>query len=447
MRGFGFSRSRVGVIKPVFEPSNSLRLVMEKTWQMNRRAFLKGAGVTMALPFLEAMLPGSLSAAASERPRRLVCVGNPYGMIPERFFPEAVGLDYPMPVLLQPMEKHRRDFTIFSNFDHGVSGGHRVVDTFLTGVKTSDAKAMPDGNISIDQRAAEFVGTQTRFPSLNLGVGGNCEMCWTRAGVNVPTIDSSREVFRRLFVDDSPQEKQARGHRNDLQGSILDAVNEHAKALNRKLGKSDQEKLDEYLTSVRGVEKRLEMSDHWLTEPKPQVRMKEPEDGSFVESLGTFYDLMTLALKTDSTRIATLEMPVGFNTQDLGLRNSYHGYSHHGKDPENLKVLTVIEKFQMTEFSRFLDQLKTTEMPGGGTLFDDTMVLFGSGMGNGSSHSNKDLPILLAGGGFRHKGHVALPAAKADRVPLSNLYVTMLQRFGLEVDTFGTSKSTFDLLG
>ncbi len=415
--------------------------------QLPRRQFLRFAGVSLALPFLESFKPRARAASNSVPEfKRLVCVGNPYGMIPERFFPEQTGFDYEMPVLLESMEDHRRDFTIYSNLDHGVSGGHRVVDTFLTAVKTIDAPAMPDGNISIDQRAAEFVGTETRFPALNLGVGGGCEMCWTRTGVNVPVKTSSREVFRMLFVDDAPEVKKQMAARNQLQGSILDVVAGHAQGLNNRISHRDRQKLDEYFTSVREVEQKLEMADHWIDQPKPQVEMSEPEDGEFVESLSVFYDLIVLALQTDSTRIATLEMPEGFNTSDLGLRNSYHGYSHHGKDEKNLEGLTVIEKFQMESFSRFLRRLKSLEEPGG-SLFDSTMVLFGSGMGNGSSHSNKDLPIILTGGGLKPAGHVRLPSDKRDRIPLANLYVTLLKQFGLEIDKFGNSTGRMDVTG
>jgi hypothetical protein len=423
---------------------------MNRLPKINRRNFLRAAGVGLALPMLEGMKPfGRFSQLAASTTgqsaqKRLVCIGNPYGMVPQRFFPTAPGKDYLMPPLLSAMERHRNDFTIFSNFDHGVSGGHQAADTFLTGVKTMEAHAMPEGNISLDQKAAEFVGTQTRFPVLNLGVGGNCEMSWTRTSINVPTINKSREVFQRLFVEDTAVMKKRLGRKNKLQGSILDAINEQAHSLNRRLGNRDQDKLEEYLESIRDVEKRLKMNEHWLHEPKPAVGRESPEDGEFVESLPVFYDLMALALQTDSTRVITLEMPEGFDTTYLGLKNSYHGYSHHGQTPELLEGLTVIEAFMVESFSNFLDKLKGTELPEGGTLFDSTQILFGSGMGNGSSHSNKNLPIILAGGGYRHQGHVRLPEEKPKRVPLCNLYVTVLQSFGMETDVFNASTGTYN---
>jgi hypothetical protein len=320
-------------------------------------------------------------------------------MVPEDFFPIQAGKTYTASTLLQPLQRHRDEFTVFSNFDHGYTGGHRVVDTFLTGIKTIDAKAAVDGNISIDQRAAEFVGAQTRFPSLNVGAGGGCEMCWTRSGVNVPVLTRSRDVFRMLFVDEPPAARKRLGGQNQRRSSILDSINQQARSLNRELSKLDQEKLDEYLTAVRDVEKKLEMSQHWLGKPKPHVAMKEPGDEGFVE--------------------------------------------------QNLKGLRVIETFQATQFSKFLDRLKQIKLADGQPMFDRTIVLFGSGMGNGSSHSNKNLPILVAGGGLKHAGHVVLPEEKGKRVPLSNLYVRLLQQFGIETDRFGNSSgclSDFDQL-
>jgi len=421
-----------------------------------------GAGVSLALPWLETLTGTSQAGAqavkaagasglavttqtkAASSPR-LVCVGNPYGMIPENFFPEQNGLKYKAPVLLEPMEAHRGSYTVWSNLDHGYSGGHRVADTFLTGVKTVDAAAMPEGNISIDQKAGEFVGADTRFSVLNLGVSGGCEMSWTRTGVNVPVVSRSRDVFSSLFVQDSKTAIKAMGERNKLHGSILDLVQENAKSLNKRLSRRDQEKFEEYLTSVEGVERQLEMNEHWRKEPKPIVNMKAPDTRGYAESLPVFYDLMVLALQTDSTRVITLETPETMSTSDLNLSNGYHGYSHHGKNPQKMRGLTVIENYQMQNLADFLGKLKTIETTGGGSLFDETMTLFGSGMGNGSSHSNKNLPIMLAGGGFNHKGHVKLPEQDGKRVPLCNLYVTMLQRFGLELDSFNTSNGVLEV--
>lgn len=423
---------------------------------IDRRTFLRGTGVAMALPFLEAMGPMSRAAvgAASESsgvgsPMRMVCIGNPLGLMPDSFFPKDEGRDYQMSEVLEPIAAHRSDFTLFSNLDHDVSGGHRGVHAFLSGIKDQNAANWPDGNISVDQRAAEFVGARTRFPSLVMSPGSatgnlNCELSWTRNGINIPPINKTRELFRALFVQDDPAARSKRSKAYDTNESILDAVNTHAKILGRKLGKADQEKLDEYLNSIREIEKKLEMSRDWLDKPKPKVDIDEPTEGDFTHSLPIMYDLLALALETDSTRVASMGIPGSIDTSDLGLSGSYHGFSHHGKAEKLRQGLMVIEKFQVEQMGRFLSRLKSVQEPDGQTLLDRTMVLFGSGMGNGSSHSNKKLPVLLAGGGFKHGEHKVYSTESHLRAPLCNLYGSMLQRFGLEIDHFNNGSGTLN---
>ena len=391
--------------------------------------------MAVALPLLEA----HAAAAEDSPPMRLVCIGNPLGLLPDSFFPKTAGADYQTPELLEPLAHHRKDFTVFSHLDHDVSGGHRAVHAFLCGIRDQDASDWPERNISIDQRAAEHVGARTRFPSIVASVGhadGDmaCRMSWTRNGVNVPPVTKAGELFRRLFVAESAEERRGKARAYDVNTSILDAVHEQARGLEGSLGKLDRRKLDEYFTSVREVERRIGMAGDWVDRPKPEVEMREPQDGPFTESLDDFYELVALAIQTDSTRVAALEIPGVIDTQNLGLNGGYHGFSHHGKAEVLQRGLLVIEKFQTTAFARFLDRLAGMQDADGARMLDRTITLFGSGMGNGSSHSNKDLPILLAGGGFRHGEHKAYPTGR--RVPLCNLYTTMLQRFGIEVERF-----------
>jgi hypothetical protein len=389
----------------------------------------------------------SAARSAEPAPMRLVCVGNPLGLLPEAFFPAQGGPDYELPELLKPLEARRQDFTAFSHLDHDVSGGHRAVHAFLCGIRDQDASDWPERNISIDQRAAEMVGARTRFDSIVASVGhadGDmaCRMSWTRNGVNVPPVNKAGELFRRLFVaeDASARRKRALGY--DVNSSILDAVNAQANQLHRNLGNLDRHKLDEYLTSVREVERRITMAGGWVDKPKPKVDIAPPQDGPFTQSLDDFYELIALAIQTDSTRVAALEIPGVIDTQNLGLNGGYHGFSHHGKAEVLQKGLLVIESFQTRAFAVFLERLAAMRDSDGARMLDRTMVLFGSGMGNGSSHSNKDLPILLAGGGFRHGEHKVYPAGR--RVPLCNLYTTMLQRFGLEIDRFNKAGGTLE---
>ncbi len=413
---------------------------------MKRRHFLRGLGVTLALPSLDLYSAGA-AAADSTTIKRLVCVANPFGMLPDGFFPEKPGTLKDLPYLLKPLEGQKNDFTVFSNLDHDVSGGHIGCHSFLSGMRDFEAAQWPEKNISIDQRAAEQVGANTRFPSLTLSAGkpakGEQELrlSWTRNGINIPPISTTRDLFNALFKADSEAEKKARAKSNRLHDSVLDAVAGHAKQLEKRLGKTDREKLDEYFTSVREVEKKLEMSERWINEPKPQPGIPMPEDKTITETLPAFYDLMALALQSDSTRVATLGIPSTLRTGDLNLGGSYHGFSHHGQAKELKDGLTVIETFQMEELSRFIEKLKTLK------LLNSTTVMFGSGMGNGSSHSNKDLPILVAGGAFRSHGtHVVAPKEKSKRVPLCNLFTTLLQDFGVEVEAFNKASGTMNEL-
>ncbi len=377
----------------------------------------------------------------------MVCVGNEFGMYPGAFWPDEFGTDYKMTPLLKPLEKHRQDFTLFSHLDHGLKGGHFAVHTFLTGVKSAEAKGMPDGGISLDQRAAEFVGSRTRFPSLTIGsengLHGGCQMSWTRTGTRVPPIPGPRELFRQLFAEDDSLAKQKTTDRLMLQGSILDAVLGDARSLKRRLNPSDGQKLEEYFASVRAVETKLDLDRHWQDVPKPTAPIDEPENRGLTRDLPKIYDLIALALQTDSTRVATLEIGGSFAASDLGIRKGYHGLSHHGQVQENIDLLVQIEQYQVEQFARFLEKLSAVSEPESeGSLLDHTMVLMGSGMGNANSHTNQDLPIILAGGGFRHGEHLQSPQESNRRVPLCNLYLSMLQRFGVETDRFSTSTST-----
>ena len=413
---------------------------LNSSTSIGRRAFLKAAGVSLALPMMESISKGALAKPQ----RRMVCIGNEFGMYPGAFWPEGTGRDYEITQLLKPLAKHRKDFTLFSHLDHGLKGGHFAIHGFLTGVNAADARNMPEGGISIDQRAAEFIGSRTRFPALTIGsadgLHGGCQMSWTRTGTRVPPIPGPRELFRALFIDDSTAAKKRAADRIRLQGSILDAVLGDAKSLKRRLNKTDSDKLEEYFSSVRDVEYKLQLDEQWQKVPKPRAPLDEPHNKGLAQDLPMIYDLIVLALHTDSTRIATLEIGGSFAARDIGINKGYHGLSHHGKVKAAIDQLVQIELYQVEQFARFLDKLRSTREPGTDrTLLDSTITLFGSGMGNANSHTNVDLPIILAGGGFQHGEHKRYPKESHKRVPLCNLYVSMLQQFGVETDSFGMS--------
>ena len=408
---------------------------MNQTAHLSRRRFLLGTGIALSLPAFESFAAGT---ATNESPRRLVCVGNHLGFYPGNFFPKAAGKDYVPTSTLKPLEAHRDDLTVFSHLDHGLNGGHKAVQGFLTSIKKEEAAGFPEKNVSLDQAAAEHVGSSTRFPSINTGITNGTDMCWTRAGVHVPPINNPATLFRGLFVNSPQGEREAERTRLKYRASVLDALRDSASALNRTLNAADRDKLDQYLTSVRDVERRLQMSKEWIDRPKPKSPIDEVlnAERQHIDQVALFYDLVALALQTDSTRVATLETGLGFRTAELDLE-SYHALSHHGKSPDRVGQLQVVEAFLTTKLSNFVSRLKEAQ------IFDNTLIVFGSGMSDGSIHSNRNLPVLLAGGGLKHQGHVDCPVEQHERVPLSNLWLSVLNWFGLERERFGRSTGTF----
>ena len=408
------------------------------TQRIDRRTFMRGAGVAIALPMLEAM-PVQATRGSAAPVKRLVCATNGFGMYRDAFFPKKPGPGYVMPKLLKSFEAVRKDVTVLSNLDHGLSGGHECTPTLLTGIHLKHAHRFPEGNVSLDQKAAEFVGAATRFPSIQCGAGGGPAISWTRSGVSRPPRDAAR-TFEALFLEGSKEEKQKLAHDLKVNRSILDTVNSQAKSIRRTLGPSDQRKLDEYLTAIRNLEKTFVMSQGWLDKPKPRVDQEAPPSIKSITSLEIQYDLIALALQTDSTRIATLSADTA--TADFNLKYSYHKYSHHGHVPELVTGLLTIEGYQMDQLARFIGKLKALDDPiNGGSLLDHTMILFGTGMATGG-HSTKNLPLLLAGGGFKHGEHKVYPEETRKRVPASNLLLSMLLNFGVETDRFGQSTGT-----
>lgn len=418
---------------------------------IDRRSFLRGVGASVALPFLESLnIARPLQAAASpagQAPMRMVCIGLNYGLYPGDFFPSETGRDYKLPKLLQPLARVRDDFTVFSQLDHpGIKGGHEAVHTYLSGIMSNKAKAMPEGNITVDQKAAEFIGSRTRYPSIPIGIGGG-SISWTRNSVEIPPISSLQNLFDALFQETPESKKQRLADSYKLNSSILDVVRDDAAALKNRISKSDTEKLDEYFTSIRQVERRLAQSTAWLSEPKPKTdyRLPQPIPTDFYHEVPLYYDLMRLALETDSTRVLSCAIDGWGGDSGLpGVTQGYHFLTHHGQDETRLQQLSIIETFHTRQFARFLGELKRTQASESESLLEKTIVLFGSGMGNASSHSNRDLPLILAGGGFRHGEHKSYSKSGNRQTPACNIFVSMLQRFGLEIDQFGTSTGTLE---
>lgn len=422
---------------------------------MNRRRFiLRSLGATLALPGLPSLMAKSvggnsavqLAKGAGMGARRFVAIGNLLGYQTKSLFPTKTGTDYERTTLLEPLWDIRKHMTVYRGLDHGVRGGHFAVHSFLSGVLHSEAQNRPEGNVTIDQYLADEVGFQTRFPSLTVGseggIHGGCQIAWTKSGVRVPPVTNPAELFEKLFVTDSKERQARREQENKVQASILDSVREEAKSLAKQVNKEDKDKLDEYLTSVRDVEKRLELRQRWTSQPKPKAPFDKPANHNAVEDLPMLYDLIALALQSDSTRIATLEIGGDFMPQHLGIKKDWHGLSHHGNDPEAVADLITLEKYQIEHFGKFVAKLAKMN-DGDRTLLDSTTVLFGSGMGDGNTHKNSDLPILLAGGGYKHGEFRQVPGEGINKVRLCNLFVDIAQKMGVEIDSFGNSTGRF----
>jgi hypothetical protein len=422
---------------------------------LNRRRFLlQSLGASLALPALPSLVARAADGgsalrtakAAGTGARRFVAIGNLLGFQTKHLFPATPGAAYESTRLLAPLAENRGLFTLYRGLDHGVKGGHFAVHSFLSGVLNSEAQNRPTGNVTLDQFMAEEIGPETRFSSLTVGseggIHGGCQLSWTKAGVRVPPISGPAELFDRLFVEDAPDRRSRRQGEHRLQASILDAVREDAGRLARRVDREDRAKLDEYFTSVREVEQRLQLRQRWASQPKPAAPLGRPVNRNKVEDLPLLYELIALALHTDSTRIATLEIGGDFLPQNLGIDKSYHGLSHHGNDESAIQHLLTLETYQILQFNRFLTRLAGLR-DGGGSLLDATTVLFGSGIGDANTHKNSDLPVILAGGGYRHGEFKRLPASGAGKVPLCNLFVDIAQRMGLETGAFGTSTGRF----
>ncbi len=422
-----------------------------RSLKLNRRTFLHGTGVTIGLPLLEAMSTAAPSAARNRKadPKRLVCIGTEYGMHAPAFFPRTTGTDFGVPELLAPLEKHRRNWTIIEGLDHRVGGGHKGVQAFLTGQRFSFNRG---GMYSLDQYAADRIGSETRFASLPLDIGGSNSWSWNRYGVKLQGIGNPQLLFDRLFRQTSSAERKVRRRELDTRNSIIDAVLASARRIDRDLGPADRHRFREYLNAIDETEQRLKRAGHWLTQPKPSAgegtaienrKGKKSENSDSgdkrLDGMRITFDLLALALQTDSTRIATVHIPGGNGRFQIdGVNDGYHSLSHHGQDPEKISQLKLIEIEYSRALARFLDRLADTR-DGTHTLLENTTVFFGSGMGNASSHSNRNLPVLVAGGGFQHGRSLKFEPGKT---PLCNLYVTMLQQLGIETGSFGNATGT-----
>lgn len=395
----------------------------QKRKPLDRRTFLRSAGVGLALPTLEAMTPAFASETAE--PRRMVAIQTNQGIMPQFFFPAAAGRNYETTPYLEKLAAHRDQMTIFSGVSlPGVDGGHAAEKCFLTGTPHPGRGGFRNG-ISLDQFAAEQVGNHTRFPSLALAVTSeNQTMSFTQSGAPIPSERSPRKVYEQLFLQGKPEEIESKVDSIRRGRSLLDFVGEQSRRLSRELAPADQDRLDQYFTSVRELERRMESSEAWQQRPKPKIDAPAPVDNpdrmAFVHNSRLMFDMIKLALETDSSRIVSLFIDT----------TVIHNLTHHGGRDQQIAELRNHEIAQFEALGQFLTNLSES------SLLDSTMVLYGTCMGSANSHSNVNLPVLFAGGGFKHGQHLKFDLK--NNYSLSNLYVSMLQRLGIETTTFST---------
>ncbi len=419
---------------------------------LSRRHLLRGTGILLGLPLLEAMQPAFARAAAPVPPRRFLGICNNLGLLPEKFFPDATqtGRGYALSPYLEHLKDYRDEFTVLSGVWHpDVDGGHPADNCFLTAAPHPGSGGFRN-TISLDQFIAERLGHLTRFPSLTLGVNvqqGARSLSWTGGGVLIPCEEKPSQVFKKLFLRGSDEEIKEQMRRLALGQSIMDSIAEQTRGLQQGIGARDKERLDQYLTGVRDLEKRLAMAAEWETKPKPVVKEKPPLDPAdpreYMDKVRLLYDMARLAFETDSTRAITLMLDSvnspAIQVEGQAISDGYHNLSHHGKTPAKLAQLERIDREHMKLLHQLFGDLKARKEDGE-SLLDRTMILYGSNLGNANTHVTTNLPVLFAGGGFKHGQHLGFDRER--NYPLPNLFVNVLQRFGLEADRFATSTGT-----
>jgi len=429
-----------------------------------RRHFLRGIGATLALPLLESISPVAARAAARRAPQRIAFVYLPNGVNTEKWFPRGEGRGYAMSPSLEPLAELRNDFTIVRGLAHdkarpngdGAGDHARANASFLTGVQArktagSDIRA----GKSVDQFVADAVGDHTPLRSLELGtdkarISGNCDsgyscayqfnLAWRSETTPLAPEADPRAVFERLFGRGAKGDvERSSGRRLDHRASILDFVMEDAKRLERRVSSYDQRKVDEYLTAVRETEQRIERAEA-MSRELPNADLPDGIPGSYAEHLRLQFDLMRLALETDSTRVATFLMAYdGHNRSfpEVGVREGHHHLSHHQSDEKKLEQIALIDHFYAAEFARFLAQMKAVDEDGS-SLLDNSMIVFGGGISDGNRHNHDDLPVIVAGrgGGALDPGRLV---KLQEETPMTNLYLSLLDKMGVEIDGIGDS--------
>ncbi len=416
--------------------------------KLNRRSFLRGIGGTLALPLLESHL--AAAGVAGKPPTRFLVVGNPLGAHPNFFFPKDFGRDFTISKTLSSLDWLKQRMTILSHTDHGMSGGHGKEVSFLSGVLPVNAAGFPEKNMSLDQLLARHSGSEVRYDFIGASLNSSVNMSWTSSGVPRRPFTEPRKLFDHLFLNLTPHQRAERRRMLQHDKSILDTVGSQFSSLLKSASANDRERIEQFQTSVRELEGAFANRDTWLDRDKPKFDISEhyaDHEVTVTNRYDAIFDMIAYAFQTDLTRVASVEFPRDLSYRDIdGVSRDYHSTTHNGRREEVIAEEVIIESFQIARLARCLKKLDAIKEPNGnGTMLDNTIVLFGSGMGYGGSHSNRNLPIVVAGGGFKHLGHVDVASKNGESMPLCNLFVTLMQRFGIERDKFNLSTGRFDL--
>jgi hypothetical protein len=431
-----------------------------------RRTILRGLGAAVALPFLESMTPafGTVLKSAGRPVSRLGIIYTGNGVAPGHFVPAAEGATYEMTAVLKPLEAFRNRMLVLTGIDNPAAmarqgeprGGHgRVAPAFLSGVHAKPTIGADfQGGTSIDQIAARHLGADTRLASLELAVdtpdfGGTCDtgfscvytntISWRSPTQPLPMDNNPRSIFERMFGDSGSTDPAAQQARLKERASVLDAISEKARTLSGRVGAPDRARLDEYLESIRDVERGIQKAEEQSARALPLVDQPAGVPDSFEAHVKLLFDLQVLAFQADLTRITTFMLSrelSGRAYRELGVSEGFHAISHHGNDPQKIAAMAKINVYHALLVSYFLERLQATP-DGDGSLLDHSMIFFGSGMGNSNEHDPHDLPLILAGGGsgaLKSGRHIRYKAGR-----LSNLYVTLLDKLGVPIDSIGES--------
>jgi len=411
---------------------------------LSRRQFIRTGAAVLALPAFESLAAPGSSAASP----RMVVVCTAFGLYGPSFFPAKAGRDYEPSEYLKVMDDLRSQITVFSGISHPEIGGdHASESCFLTGAKRPTGSNFRN-TVSLDFVAAKHVGNATRIPLLALGTDDAFPLTHTASGAGFPGLNRPSQVFARLFLAGNANEVAQEMARLKRGQSVMDRMGDRLTALKAKLGVHDRQQLADYTDSVRDMEKQLHADEEWVTKPKPKLPPGEAqpndnlEKSDFLGRTKIMLHLISLALRTDSTRVASLFIRgMDLRPPIAGVTQDHHGLSHHGMNPAKIEELRIIERAEMAVFRDFLVSLRDAK-EGGASLLDQTQVLIGSNLGDASGHGTSNLPILLAGGGFRHGQHIA--GDRNQNTPLGKLYVSMLQKFGVETDSFSSGTGRID---